>query len=164
MTEPWKIAHVNFREDDGSLPTIEFDELRESSVASIFGQFRSRGSFAGAEPTVWDKPGEIERPLRSLEDPCELLFEGRIEPFHCCFDGIEFDQTQLPRLGLFVFRDSIEIDYRMGPERNARTTDSFLRFIAHLKALAPEAVVKSAEGEGVPDEDAFFSALRAYLD
>ncbi len=163
MPNAWDIASINFREDDGSLPSVEFDELKSESVAKLFQFFREHGHCVSESPTVWDIQEEIDVALMSIGDPCAWLRDGRVDSFHCCFGGIAINGTTIPELGLFVLRDSVQIDYRMGPDWNRSNFDAFFRMLAHLKSIAPESKIKSADPEGLMDETSFMTALNYYL-
>lgn len=163
MTDAWGIAGDNFREDDGSLPALEFAKLSPPSVVRIYDYFRANGQCVTDAPTVWDESLQEDVPLFSIEKPCQLLHDGRIAPFHCCFGGISINGTTVPDLGIFVFPDSVEIDFRMGRCWNTRNVDAFFRLLALFKTLAPEATMRSAHMEGLHDEKAFLAALKTYL-
>jgi hypothetical protein len=162
MTTAWQIASVNFCDDDGSLPTVELDQLNPESVGKLYRFIRERGHCVSESPTVWDDKEQSDVPLMSLGDPCAWLHQGRIDSFHCCFGGISKGDTSIPDLGIFVFKDCVQIDFRMGREWNPTNVDAFFRLLADLKALAPEARIKSAESEGLMDEASFLRALRLY--
>ena len=163
MPDALHIASINFREDDGSLPTVEFDQLNAESVAAVYRFICKHGRCVSDSPTVWDNNEQVDVPLMLLDDPCRWLRDGRIDSFHCCFGGISVDGTVIPDLGLFVFKDAVQIDYRMGTEWNAINVDAFFRMLAYLKSIAPESKIKSAESEGLMDEESFLTALRPYL-
>ncbi len=163
MSDAWQITSFNFREDDGSLPTVEFNQLNAESVANIYRFIRANGHCVSDSPTVWDTLKQSDIPLMPLDDPCEWLQEGRIDSFHCCFGGISVDGIVIPDLGIFVFKDAVQIDFRMGKEWSAINVDAFFRMLAYLKSIAPESKIKSAESEGLVDEESFLTALRPYL-
>ncbi len=164
MTNAWQIASVNFCEDDGSLPTVEFDQLKPESVDRLYRFIRERGHCVSDSPTVWDDKEQIDVPLMSIDDPCAWLHEGRIDSFHCCFGGIMRGNVLIPDLGIFAFKDCVQIDFRMGTDWTPANVDAFFRLLADLKALAPEAKIKSADSEGLMDETSFLRALRLYTD
>lgn len=163
MTDAWRIAANNFVDDDGSLPSVEFERLTQQSVSKLFQFFAKNGRCVTQSPTVWDNEQQLNVPLFSLDDPCRSLHEGRIEVFHCCFGGITFERTEIPVLGIFVFQECIAIDFRMGKDWNPANVDAFFKLLAHLKTLAPESHIQSAESEGLMDEKSFLEALRPYI-
>ena len=164
MSIAWQIAQSNFVEDDGSLPGLEFTGLSPDSVRSLVGYFFRCGTLVSENATLYDNSRQEDVPLNQLDDPVGLVLSGATHSFHCCFGGMSIDGVPLPVLGLFVFRDCIEIDYRMGAEWNPNNIDAFFRLLAHLKSMAPEAIVESAQCEGVPYPEQFKAALNCYCE
>ena len=162
MSPGWRISECNFTEDDGSLPGVDFAGLTPDSVRSITDYFFRSGEVTDKNATLWDNRSEQDVNLSEIADPAGLVSCGAACPFHCCFSGISWNQVELPVLGLFVFQESLEIDYRMGAEWNPDRVDAFLRLIAHLISIAPEATVESAEQEGLPFPGRFDEALDHY--
>lgn len=163
MTTAWQIAFDNFREDDGSLPSVEFDKLQPSSVANIYRYMRANGRCVSESPTLWDETQQKDVPLLSIDNPCDWIQDGRVDSFHCCFGDMSMGGTTIPDLGVSAFRDAVQIDFRMGEHWNEANTDAFFRLLAHLKSLAPEARIKSAETEGLMNENSFRVALASFL-
>jgi hypothetical protein len=162
MNPGWRFSKSNFINDDGSLPGVDFRGLTTESLRSITNHFFKSGELTDKSATFWDNRFEKDIELRRVADPAELVTSGAACPFHCCFSGITWNQLELPVLGLFVFQDSVEIDYRMGSEWTPDTVDAFFCLIAHLISIAPEATVVSAEQEGLPFPDRFDEALDHY--
>lgn len=162
MNPGWRISESNFIDDDGSLPGIDFRGLTAESVRSITNYFFKSGELTDKSATFWDNRSEKDIELTRVADPAELVTSGAACPFHCCFSGITWDQVELPILGLFVFQESIEIDYRMGSDWDPVRVDAFFRLIAFLASTAPEATVESAEQEGLPFPERFNEALDHY--
>ena len=52
MTNSWQIASDNFREDDGSLPSVAFDGLRPESVPTIYQYVVKNGQCVMRSPTL----------------------------------------------------------------------------------------------------------------
>ncbi len=164
MTNAWQITSVNFRDDDGSLPTIVFDHVKPASVKKLYRFIRENGQCVSKSPTVWDNRHCADVPLMSIDDPCDWLQAGRADAFHCCFGGISMHGTVIPDLGIFVWENKIEIDFRMGKAWNSENVDAFFRFLAYLHSLAPESRIRSDELDQLTDEKSFMAALHPYLD
>jgi hypothetical protein len=164
MRVAWDVAKRNFTDDDGSLPGIEFTRLSPESVRRLVDFFRRHGTITTANATLHDNSREADVPLHELNDPVGLVLSGTADSFHCCFGGITHGGVAIPVLGLFVFRDCVEIDYRMGAEWNRDNVDAFFRLLAHLKLFAPEANIDSAENEGLPYPEDFKVALDQYTE
>jgi hypothetical protein len=162
MNDGWEIARRNFTDDDGSLPGIEFQNLLPTRVRSIVNYFFEHGRMTPEDSTLWHKQLQATVPIGQIDDPASLVLTGVAEPFHCCFQLDSPGLESIPVLGLFVFPDLVEIDFRMGSDWNAENVDSFFRVLAHLKSLAPEANVESAEREGLPFPEDFKTALGRY--
>ena len=73
------------------------------------------------------------------------------------------DGTIIPELGVFVFREAVQLDFRMGDHWNESNVDAFFRLLGYLKRIAPEAKIKSTETEGLVNEESFLVALKPYL-
>lgn len=164
MTIAWDIAKRNFTDYDGSLPGIEFTCLTPDGVRCLVDYFLRHGTIVTENATLYDKYRQADVPLNQLDDLAGLVLAGTTDSFHCCFGGISYDDVKLPVLGVFVFRDCVEIDYRMGPEWNPDNVDTFSRLLAYLKCLAPEAIVGSPQNEGVPYPTEFKLAFNRYTD
>ena len=162
MSVAWNIARHNFTDDDGSLPGIEFSRLTPEGVRSLVDYFRRHGTIVSENATLYDYSKQADVPLSELEDPAGLVLSGTAAPFHCCFGGMSNCGVEIPVLGLFVFQESVEIDYRMGAEWNSDNVEALFRLLAQLKSLAPEANVDSAEPEGLPYPNEFKDAFSRY--
>ncbi len=162
MSDGWNIARRNFTDDDGSLPGIEFRNLLPKSVQCLVTYFFRHGRLTTEDMTLWHNEMQADVPLGQVDDPAGLVVSGKAEPFHCCFQLHSPGLEKIPVLGLFVFQDLVEIDYRMGADWNSDNVDCFFRLLAHLKSLATEANVESADCEGLPYPDEFKAALGRY--
>ena len=68
----------------------------------------------------------------------------------------------LPVLGVFVWQDVVELDYRMGPDWGPAQVVGFFELLRDCCALDPAAVVLPAEVEGPPYPDRFLQAWSSY--
>ena len=162
MNPGWRISACNFTEDDGSLPGVDFAGLTPESVRLITEHFFRSGEITDKTATFWDNRSEQDVNLSEAIDPAGLVTCGAACPFHCCFSGLRWNQIELPILGLFVFQESVEIDYRMGSDWLPDMVDAFFSLLAYLISIAPEATVGSAEQEGLPFPERFDEALNLY--
>jgi hypothetical protein len=151
-------------EDDGSLPSVEFACLSPISVRSVVDFFRRHGTITTKNATLHDSSCDADVPIDQCEDPAGLVLSGVTDSFHCCFGGMSHSGVPIPVLGLFVFGDCVQIDYRMGTEWNPENVDAFFRLLVQLKSLAPEAIVGSAENEGLPYPEDFKTAFNQYAE
>ncbi|MES2982644.1 MAG: hypothetical protein V4727_10050 [Verrucomicrobiota bacterium] len=162
MNLGWRISNCNFTADDGSLPGIDFTCLTPESVRAITDHFFRFGKLLHEDATFWDNRIEQDVKISQVVDLGELVTSGAASSFHCCFTGISWNNVELPVLGLFVFEDSIEIDYRMGKEWLPEKVNAFFELLAHFISIAPETLVKSTECEGLRDPENFYEALDHY--
>ena len=162
MKDAWAIAGYNFKEDDGSLPGIEFSSLTPTSVCTLFEYFRTHGRIVSESATLYVKSRLADVPIADVDDPSGMVVDGTAYPFIVCFGGISFGGVPLPEIGVFVFDDCIELDYRMGSIWNRQNVDAFFRLLVHLKRLVPESVIQSAANEGLPYPVEFNTALAQY--
>jgi hypothetical protein len=66
-----------------------------------------------------------------------LVMSREAEPFHVVFGGIATDGCEIPDLGVFVFHESLALDYRMGPEWGPPQLYSFFQLLMELTSLDP---------------------------
>jgi hypothetical protein len=162
MNPGWQISKSNFTEDDGSLPSVDFSDLTADELRSIVNYFFSSGVIETPNATIYDNVSERDLSLTEVADPVGLVFSGRVSTFHCCFAGLRWNNIELPTLGLFVFPDGVDIDYRMGSEWSPDCVDAFFRLISHFISLAPYAVVASGDIPPLPYPEHFEEALDLY--
>lgn len=159
----WEQVADCFRHNDGSLPGIEMTHVKPTELSAIYRMLRDRSELFGDEPpTLWSRTEERSIPVDSIPDPAGLVAKGESEPFHICLEGILVDGEELPVLGLFVWPEGIELDYRMGPSWTACKIAGFFNLLMDCARLAPGAQVTPAEFEGPPFPDRFMDAWRAY--
>lgn len=155
-----QIRHC-FVHNDGSLPDIELSGLSGKEVEDIYAFLTSRSRVSTFETTFWDTIANRDVPVDSSRNAAALVANGRAEGFHVCLTGLHVDGVELPELGVFVFDDSIELDYRMGPEWTEAAILAFFELLFQLARIAP--TLKLAPGsEGVPDPEAFLHAWANY--
>jgi hypothetical protein len=112
----WKAVRDCFEEDDGSLPSIDLRSLTPGGLSAVYAMLRRRSRPSGTEPaSFWDRQSEEQVLVDLVKDAAALVASGEAEAFHHTIEGLVVAGVELPVLGIFVFPDSIEIDYRMGP-------------------------------------------------
>ena len=144
MNDAWSIAYDNFDTDDGSLPGILFSNLRPRSVQFIHDYFRINGTVETENPTIYIEKLAADVPLEDIADPAQVVIDGGSHSFHCCFKGVTNAAQEFPTLGLFIFADSVEIDYRMGPAWNRDNVNALFSFLAYLQSFCTGCTVGSA--------------------
>jgi hypothetical protein len=151
-----------FDTDDGSLPGIELTGLSREGVAAIYAMLRGRSRLEGDPPEFWSRTEEAARPVDSVANAAELVATGRADPFHHCIAGLVAAGVELPVIGVFVFSDMIELDYRMGPAWGPLQVAGFFELLRDCSALDPKAVVAPATSEGPPYPERFIRAWDLY--
>jgi hypothetical protein len=151
-----------FVEDDGSLPGIELKFGNPDEVPRVYEFLVSRSTITTPNATYWDEQKQCDVRIDTVPHPAMLVARGFASHFHHCVAGLSIDGTVLPELGVFVFKDSIEIDYRMGPEWTRNCILAFLELIHRLHCLAPSAELSCAVVEEMPASDSFLLAWREY--
>ena len=164
--ELWNAIRGCFETDDGSLPSIEINGLSASDVALVYKNLRERSRLWDKDAVFWDVERECQAPVDSVENAAVLVAQGRAESFHICLADLMVNSVALPDIGVFVFSDGIELDYRMGPDWTRARVLAFFELLCQLVNLAPSAVVEPARQEGPPNPDAFrrfWSTLQSAL-
>jgi hypothetical protein len=151
-----------FNTDDGSLPGIEITNLSATGVAAIYAMLRSRSKLVGEPPVFWSRSEKQSLPIDSVPNAAALVASEQSEAFHHTISGVIAAGVELPVLGVFVFTDTVELDYRMGKEWGLHQIAGFFELLRDCCAIAPSAVVVPAKFEGPPYPDRFASVWASY--
>ena len=116
MAVDWQEIFTLFETDDGSLPDIELTNLSGAEVIYGYEFLRDHSkSFETLNPYYWSNTQEKEIPIKFADNPAIQVVSGEGQVFHLCFNGIESPTGKaIPVLGIFVFPDCLDLDYRMG--------------------------------------------------
>ncbi|CAN7416656.1 hypothetical protein LJR074_002662 [Acidovorax sp. LjRoot74] len=123
-----------FNRDDGSLPEIAVQFASGEGVVAGLNLLFANGaqdiSAGGARLWLKDSSGS-----RSFEGPrdAELVTAGVAEPLHLVLANITCAGSTLPDLGVLILSDALILDYRMGPEWEARKIDALLTLLRDLE-------------------------------
>jgi hypothetical protein len=141
--------------DDGSLPGIELKFDRVEEIPRAFAFLRSISNLTTPEAVFWNKVTNLEAMVDSVTNAASLVVEGSAECFRI---GIapRFEGVELPELGIYIFADNMEIDWRMGSDWNDARVLAFFDLLAKLKTLFPSFEIHDCELEGLIQPDAFF--------
>lgn len=151
-----------FDTDDGSLPSIEITKLSPIGLSAIYSMLRTRSRLVGERPEFWSSTEEISIPIDMVSDAPKLVAAGKAEAFHHCIEGVIAGNVELPILGIFVWQDVIELDYRMGKEWNLAKVKGFFELLHDCCKLDRTAEVVPAQSEGPPYPERFMKAWSAY--
>jgi hypothetical protein len=146
-----------FLADDGSLPEVQVGFSDPSLVPVAFKHLYDRGArnITVNGGYLWMNASDSEKPFSGYEDAM-LIASGAAEAFHVVLGGIAGSSTPIPDLGVFVFTDSLDFDYRMGPEWGQNEIQSFLTLLSQLCELGGQVSVPWWGAEGEQD---FLAAL-----
>jgi hypothetical protein len=158
----WAQVAECFNTDDGSLPGIEIGKLSAEGVAAIYAMLRRRSRLAGELPVFWSRTEEASLLVDSVSNAATLVASGQAEAFHHCIAGVIAAGVELPILGVFVWRDIVELDYRMGTEWRPPQVVGFFELLRDCCAIDAGAVVAPAEFEGPPNPERFAQAWAHY--
>lgn len=78
-----------------------------------------------------------EVPVDSVENAASLVINGEAESFHIVVGELSFEEVIIPDLGVFVFNDSISLDYRMGQEWGSAELDALFTLFSKIREIAP---------------------------
>ncbi|MCC5085434.1 hypothetical protein [Xanthomonas campestris] len=139
-----------FERNDGSLPEVEVKFPNRSAVSVAFKHLYDRGArnVTVNGGYVWIKETQSEKPFGGPEDAV-LVASGAAEAFHVVLGGIAGTDCPIPDLGVFVFTDSLALDYRMGSDWGPPEIQSWLELLRQLLGLGGEVSVPwwGADGE-----------------
>jgi hypothetical protein len=160
----WAQVGDCFDSDDGSLPGIRVTNLSPAGLSAVYAMLRRRSHSVGNYPAeFWSRTGDQSVLVDSIPDPAALVAAGEAEAFHFCIGGLVAGGVELPVLGVFVWTDAIELDYRMGPDWGPAQVAGFFELLRDCCALDPGTSVVPEEGEGPPNNDRFRRAWAAYM-
>jgi hypothetical protein len=159
----WDEVGVCFDTDDGSLPGIEVAKLSAAGVSAVYAMLRRRSRLSGDPPEFWSRTRDASVPVDEVPDAAGLVAAGEADAFHHCVEGVVAGGVELPVLGVFVWPDVVELDYRMGREWGPAQVAGFFELLRECCALDPSAVVVPATSEGPPYPQRFLRAWSSYL-
>jgi hypothetical protein len=74
-----------------------------------------------------------------------LVIQSGAEAFHIVCQGLSYGSEVIPYLGVFVFDDRINLDYRMGAEWNAAKLKALFGMLQEINRIAPAAKISIEE-------------------
>lgn len=133
MIEQWKRVQQILKENDGSLPDIELNDLSDADVVECYKMIRDFSKkLTSDECSYWSPRLERDIYITFQENAAELVNSGEAEPFHVCFDGtVSPSGKSIPVLGLFVCEGTVILDYRMGPEWTLEAIEGLFELLKH---------------------------------
>jgi hypothetical protein len=160
----WHTFHSLFDTNDGSLPEIDIDHLSPAGLASIWMYLRTAAAGYAGDAWFWHNGTERETPLDSVANVAQLVVTGEAEPFHTVLQGISYFGAGIPDLGVFVFQDSISLDYRMGADWSAANLTALFELLHQIQHIDPNADISLSKTFFIPEWRARFrTAFTAYV-
>lgn len=147
MSQLWEQLHDLFDTDDGSLPDIEINALTSQSVANVYAFLRSRSKPVSVEASFWHIAEERDVNVDDVPNTAQLVTEQIAEVFHVTVEGLTLQNATIPALGIFVFPDSICLDYRMGREWGPQEVEALFDCLRQIQRIAPEAAIVLADAD-----------------
>jgi hypothetical protein len=157
----WRELGEYFAEDDGTLPEYWFSGLSPEGAARIFDELRERADPPEPSTTIWHDEREEQLPLAEVPDAGALVTSGRIGSLHVVLSGVRSAGIRLPDLGVSLFRDSVELDYRMGRDWNPIVLSAFVDLLIELQQLDPGSRLDAHADADVQEQ--FREAIERYL-
>ncbi|WP_444946300.1 hypothetical protein ACJJIP_04640 [Microbulbifer sp. VTAC004] len=164
MIEDWSELIEIFGENDGSLPDIEIANLTAEEVILGYEILRNHAGCISSENTYyWSVSKQCEVPISLEDNPSELVVSSEAEPFHLCFGNVKSPSgKELPELGLFVFSNSLALDYRMGPEWNQDAIEGLFELISAITKKSQNFEIEHKTNINDHDGSIFKSHWAAY--
>jgi hypothetical protein len=143
----WEALHDLFDLDDGSLPEIDLTGLTGKHVADIFLFLSSQSqdiTIGGAR--FWDKTLEQTRSVADIDSAANLVVHYKADSFYMVIGNLNSKDIIIPSIGIFVFQESISLDYRKGHNWSPEKIAALLEILCDLNKIAPEMQVTFQEG------------------
>ena len=154
----WELVRECFEADDGSLPSIEIVNLSPTGVAAVYAMLRRRSRLTGEPPEFWSRQDEASLPIDSVPNAAAMVAANHADAFHHTIAGLVAGGVELPVLGVFVWSNCVELDYRMGPEWGPAEVAGFFELLRDCCEIEVGAAVLPADSEGPPYPDRFMRA------
>jgi hypothetical protein len=141
----WQELHDLFDTDDGSLPEIQIRNLASDEVIAIFDYLQNACHQLAKSASFWSIEDQEDKPINSVPNAAALVTQGRAEAFHVLCQELNYGGEVIPDIGVFVFDDQINLDYRMGAEWNAGKLKALFEILQEIIRIAPAAKITIEE-------------------
>lgn len=153
----WVRVRGCFETDDGSLPTLDLEDLSAAEHSAVYETIRRQTRLA-SDATFWDQQQRRDRKLDEVANAATLVRAEQAAPFHFVVEGATGPAGELPPLGVHIFQDTISIDYRMGSDWNPSRVFGFFTWLSELLSSTRRGTLRPNATEGPPDRQAFEAA------
>ncbi|USH05323.1 hypothetical protein K6Q96_19125 [Grimontia kaedaensis] len=159
MIEHLKEVQEILKENDGSLPDIEINEIKGEEVVRAYEIVRDASeNLTSEECYYWSLRHNKDINIKYGDNPASLVISEEAEPFHVCFDGtVSPTGKKIPVLGVFVFHESFNIDIRMGPEWTLEAIEGLFELIKKITKNCSNYELKHSGN--IFDEDGIFERV-----
>jgi hypothetical protein len=153
----WEQFAEDFRGDDRTLPDIDIERLSRAEVCEIYRWVRSQSAIytEAGEPLLWNLVHERDVPITEVDDPCESLMAGRVEPFRHGLSRLTVGGVELPPLTIAVWPDRVAFDYQVGPAWGPPQLSALFELLWAIQRIAPSAEISHFH-EGCNERTASF--------
>jgi len=158
----WNYVHICFDDNDGSLPSIDIENLDAAEIAHIFEVLMLEGKAQLEEAEFYSLENNSMKSINSVSNAARLVPEFKASPFHLVFSGFHVNGREIPELGVFFFQDSISIDYRMGKNWNAYNLYAFFVFLNRIVKMTKQGQVIASVSDGPPYPECFNNAWKLF--
>jgi hypothetical protein len=158
----WSNIRHCFETDDGSLPSIEVQNLTSHEVADLYSLIRSGSHVVSQDSSFWDEREARDRPLDDVPNAALLVSTGQASPFHFAIEGARGCGIAIPVLGVHVFQEAIAFDYRMGADWGEQQVFALFSWLDDLLARTRAGILAPSSNEGPPDPEAFMAAWKLF--
>ena len=156
--ETFQLVRVNFEVNEGYFPGIELAGMSGAEVQSIYDLVRAGSKVSSIDSSVWDIQLQTAVALNEAKNPAGLVATNQVAPFHFCVEGLTVDGTELPELGVFIFADSIEFNWRCGEQWTQRAIGVFFEMLNACVRIAPTAFLRIPNVEPPIEPDKILKA------
>lgn len=138
MFDSWNELEPLFQTPDGALPDIELNNVFPKSVAIGYEFIRDNSVWpTHTVPSYWSKTAERDVDFTQSDNPAKYVVEETADSFHICFDStLSPSGYKIPNLGVFIFQDSISLDYRAGPDWNVEAIKGLFEVIGYIYSIS----------------------------
>lgn len=147
----------------GALPGVSVLGLRGSEVVRLYALLRERGGEFMGQPSFWDLELGVDRPVADVPDPAGLVVSNRASAFYHCLSGVRVGGIVLPTLGVFVFQESVTLDYSPADAWGRAEVGAFFGLLWEVHRLFPSATVTLDDEVSRQDTVLFAAVWREFL-
>jgi hypothetical protein len=155
-----------FEEDDGSLPEVQIDGITADEAQAMLDVLLGLADPLRPEQTVWDEERDAPLPIADYPDAGRRAADGRLTALHVVLTGLRSGETDLPDLGVSIWRGTFALDYHGGPDWSPPVLSAFVELLCALLDLSADGQLVLADevSTALPakQQEHFREAVRRY--